>query len=98
MTAVTTTTAVVPEPVVASDSMLVILARLEGKVDANLAGLGRDVHTLKGARDDHEVRLRSIEARSTVSARQLWAGLAGTVAVAAGLVGIVTSLANYLPS
>lgn len=60
------------------DSVAVILARLELKVD----------QLLKDG-SDHEARLRSLESRGAITGRQLWAGLLGTVTASTGVVAIL---------
>lgn len=79
------------------------LARLEGKLDASLAGqAGRiDVHSerIRGLEEqnaDHEHRIRTQESRRTVSPKQLWMGLSGVVAVMAGAMGIVNAVMNLI--
>lgn len=67
----------------------VILARLEGKLDANLAAHGGDIATLKANDADKEVRLRTQEARRTISPQQLWAGIATAVGTATGLATLI---------
>lgn len=56
------------------DSVFVLLARLEGKLDAVLAG---NVLT-KEKVDDHEIRIRAIEARPYITPWKLWSSLLGT--------------------
>lgn len=77
------------------------LARLEGKLDASLAGqAGRiDVHSerIRGLEEqnvDHETRMRTQEGRKTISPKQLWAGLAGAV----GTMAAGTAIINFLIS
>ena len=77
------------------------LARLEGKLDASLAGqAGRiDVHSerIRGLEEqnvDHENRLRTQESRRTISPKQLWAGLGGSVATMAAGSAIVYRIAR----
>lgn len=74
----------------------IILARLEGKLDANLAAHSGDISTLKTQQADHETRIRvgerrinEVDSKPTVSPKQLWAGLGGAVAVAAGIASII---------
>lgn len=73
----------------------VILARLEGKLDANLAAHGGDINALKAQTLDHEARIRTgekeinrLDRRPTVSPRQLWTGFTGAVAAGAALTAI----------
>lgn len=67
----------------------VILARLEGKLDANLAAHGGDIATLKANDADKEIRMRAQEARRTVSPQQLWAGIASAIGSAVGIASII---------
>lgn len=61
------------------DSVAVILARLEIKLDQALSGVA-----------DHEARLRSLESRGTVTGKQLWGGLVGSVTAATGIIAILS--------
>ena len=70
----------------------VILARLEGKLDANLAAHGGDIATLKANYSDKESRLRVQESRMTVSPAQLWTGLLGAVGAASALGALVKTI------
>lgn len=93
-----------------TDSVLVVLARLEGKVDANLAAHGTDINGLKLGRDDHEIRLRALEGqpvcdpervraledRRTVSPGQLWAGLIGVAALGATSLTVINGVIDVL--
>lgn len=79
------------------------LARLEGKLDASLAGqAGRiDVHSerirsLEEQNVDHENRIRVQEHRRTISPKQLWAGLAGSVATMAAGTAVVNGIMNLI--
>lgn len=72
-------------------SIQVTLARLEGKLDVSLATHGSEINQLKEDNNDKEKRLRVIEARSTISVGQLWAGLLGTVTVASGVAAFIRS-------
>ena len=79
------------------------LARLEGKLDASLAGqAGRiDVHSerIRGLEEqnvDHENRLRTQEARKTISPKQLWAGIGASVATMAAGTAVVNVVAPYV--
>lgn len=75
--------------------LFIILTRLEGKVDTSLAVQGGDISILKANDADKELRLRSMEARSTVTVGQLWTGLLGAVGAAAAL---ATFLKTIFPS
>lgn len=73
----------------------VILARLEGKLDANLAAHGGDIANLKTQNVDHETRIRftereigRIDRKPTVSPKQLWAGFASAAGTGAALAAI----------
>ncbi|QZD97648.1 hypothetical protein SEA_PLATTE_55 [Microbacterium phage Platte] len=70
----------------------VILARLEGKLDANMASQGGDIETLKANDSDKELRLRAVEHRPTVSPGQLWTGILGAIAGASGIAGLMRVL------
>ncbi|AHL18476.1 hypothetical protein ISF9_006 [Microbacterium phage vB_MoxS-ISF9] len=79
------------------------LARLEGKLDASLAGqAGRiDVHSerIRGVEEqnvDHESRLRTQEARRTISPKQLWAGLGASVGAMAAGTAIINTIAPMI--
>lgn len=69
--------------------VLVVLARLEGKLDATVAAHSTDIKNLHGTKSDHENRIRVLEGKSTISPGQLWAGLVGTLGAGAALAGIV---------
>ena len=62
----------------------VILARLEGKLDASMASHSTDLANLKERDVDKEARLRVVEKRPTVSPGQLWSGILGAIAGASG--------------
>lgn len=70
----------------------VILARLEGKLDANLAAHGGDIATLKANDADKEARLRVQEGRRTVSPAQLWSGLLGAVGAASAVAAFIKTV------
>lgn len=63
-------------------ALLMVVMRLETKVDVALAQHGADIKAQGKDIEDHESRLRVLELRPTVSPRVLWT----TVASAAGLV------------
>ncbi len=63
-------------------AVLVALTRMEAKVDIALAQHGAEIKTQGQTVDDHETRLRVLEAKSTVSPRTLWT----TVVTAAGVI------------
>ncbi|WGH21371.1 membrane protein [Arthrobacter phage Emotion] len=53
-------------------ALLVGLTRLEAKVDVALAQHGADIQNHKSAINDHEARIRVLEAKPSVSPRVLW--------------------------
>lgn len=65
-------------------SLLIALTRMETKVDVVIAQHGAQL-------SDHESRVRALEALDNVSFKQLWGAFAGAVAVAAAVVGILSS-------
>lgn len=75
-----------------TDSVPVMIARLEGKVDVALAQHGATISIHDADIADHETRLRVVEAKSTVSARQLW----GAVCSAAGLIALAAPFLERL--
>lgn len=66
----------------------VILARLEGKLDASMASHSSDIANLKEKDVDKEARLRVVERRPTVSPGQFWSGILGAIAGASGLAAL----------
>lgn len=81
------------------DDLRVMLARLEGKVDAALAGQGatvsehgRRITESEARADAFDARLRAVEQRPTVSPRAMLAGLASVATVAAALTPFVDRL------
>lgn len=62
-------------------ALATVLTRIEVKLD-NALSQGQD----------HELRLRIVEARKTVSPRDLWLGLGGAVAAGASVATIVRTL------
>lgn len=77
-------------------AVLVALARLEGKLDTALAQHGARLDEHATAVTDHELRLRTLEATSTVSPRQLWITLASAVAVFVSLSPLLSTWADSL--
>lgn len=63
-------------------SLLIAFTRLEGKVDVALAQHGADLKAHADGLADHEARIRTLEAKPTVSPKALWT----TVVSASGLV------------
>lgn len=74
------------------DTIRVMLARLEGKVDAALAVQGSKVERHEVNLADHEIRLRNVEGRSTVSPRMLWTTLTSAAVTLAALSPFVANL------
>jgi hypothetical protein len=74
------------------DSTLVVLTRLEAKVDVALAHHGASIDAHRREIDDHEGRLRRLEERRTISPRELW----GAVGSGAAFVLVVVNLWNAL--
>lgn len=73
-----------------TQASLIVLTRLEAKVDV---ALERHSNTLAGHTADlldHETRLRAIEARSTVTPTALWTTVLGAITAA----GILLSIAD----
>lgn len=80
----------------------VILARLEGKLDANLAAHGGDIANLKTQNADHEARIRTgekeinrlgreierVDKKPMVTPKQLWAGFTTAAGAGAALAAI----------
>ena len=71
-----------------SESVLVLLARLEGKLDAALAG----AEMLKETSSDHETRIRVLESKQTVTPKFLWSSLIGGIT----LMLMLLNLFDYL--
>lgn len=84
-----TSTVAAEVPVVTEGtSLLVSLTRMEGKLD-NVLGKHE---ALAGSVDDHETRLRAIEAKSTVSPLGLWTVVLGSLTGFAALLTIYANL------
>lgn len=81
-------------PIDDTGEVRVTLARLEGKLDAALAGQAAKVDEHARRLADLEPRVRLIEQTPTVSPRAMWAGL-GTVAA---LVGVAAPFLDRLYS
>lgn len=78
-----------------NESILVMLARMEGKIDAAISGLdGRmnavisDHRITKDTVADHEARLRVQESRAMISPKQLWVSLLAAVGGVVSLLNI----------
>lgn len=65
---------------------LVGMARLEAKLDVAIAQHGARIETHEGQIDDHEVRLRTVEAKPVVTTKGLWSAVLGTVGAVTALV------------
>lgn len=76
--------------------VLVAIARLEGKLDANLARVEGKVDGQATDLADHEARMRVQEARRTVSPGQLWAGLVGVLGVGVATLTIVNGIVSLV--
>lgn len=59
--------------------ILMALTRMEAKVDVALAQHGAKIDGLTTETQDHEVRLRAIEARRTITPAELWAVVLGAL-------------------
>lgn len=85
----------VPQPrTEPTDSVQVTLARLEGKVDVAIAQQGAAIANQATTIADHETRIRTVEAKPTVSPRALWSGVCGS----AGLLAVILPLIERLYS
>lgn len=90
-------------------ALLVAFTRLEGKVDVALVQHSAEIKTERERGDDHEARLRVVEARPavppelaarvsaleakpTISPRQLWTAIAPAATIAIAFAAYVTSL------
>lgn len=74
------------DPAIQPDAaVLVAITRMEAKVDIALAQHGAEIKTQGATVEDHEKRLRVLEATPTVSPRTLWTTVAsvGGLALAA---------------
>lgn len=81
-----------PREEINTDSVPVMIARLEGKVDAALAQQGAVIANHDDDIKDHEKRLRAVEDRSTVTWKQLWAAVGSAAAVFAALSSLIQEL------
>lgn len=77
-----------------STSVPVTLLRLEAKVDVALAQQGAAIANQATTIADHETRIRTVEAKPTVSPRALWSGVCGS----AGLLAVILPLIERLYS
>jgi hypothetical protein len=62
-------------------SILVALTRMEAKVDVALAQHGARLDNVETDMTDHEARLRTLEAKQTVSPGKLWTAVSGASAL-----------------
>lgn len=76
-----------------------MLVRLEGtvntlsqKVDGLVTELRQDAHEVRKDVDDHEARIRILEARRTVTPLGLWSVVLGAIGGLAAIVGIISQL------
>lgn len=76
------------------DDPRLALARIEAKVDVALERHGAWLDEHRRALDDHEDRLRAVEARKTVAPWQLWTALVGAAGVASVLMQILDRIPN----
>ena len=82
-----------PPPVIpAADTSPTWAIRLEAKVDVALAHQGARLDTHSADIADHEMRIREVEQRRTVSPWQLWLAVTGGVGTLAALVGVLSTL------
>lgn len=86
----------VPGPIEDKD-MPVWAVRLEGKVDAVISLHEQKLAVLDEAGKDHEIRIRVLENRKTVSPAQLWTAVAGGVATLGVLATLVFNAIDHLP-
>lgn len=73
--------------------ILVALTRMEAKVDVALAQHGAKIDSLTADGQDHEVRLRAIESRPTVTPGGLWAAVLGGIG---GFVALSTLYERFI--
>lgn len=72
--------------------LVVIVTRLEAKVDVALAHQAAELSAVLKSNADHETRLREIEKRPTVSPRVLWASVCSGAGLVFGAVTIVNNI------
>lgn len=72
--------------------LYIVLTRLEGKIDTSLAIHGGDIEQLKSTGRDKEMRLRVLEAKSTVTIGQLWSGILGAITAASGITVLIRTV------
>lgn len=81
-----------PKPEATETEVLIYLARLEGKLDTAIGQHGERISAAERVDADHERRLRDLEAKDTVSPRQLWATFASGVLVVAAVAPFLTKV------
>lgn len=86
------TSAIPPPDDGGSASVLIALARLEGKVDAALATQGAQLAEHGRRLDDHEPRIRAVENRPTVTPTAMWTALGTLAAIVAALTPFLSRL------
>lgn len=79
-------------PTQATDTVPIWAVRLEAKVDVALARQSGQLNNHTGDLEDHERRLRVLEATKTVSPAGLWGAVVGGVATCAALFTIFSPL------
>jgi hypothetical protein len=70
------------------ESILILLARMEGKLDVLVASLD----TTNKKVEDHETRLRVVEGRPYITPWKLWTSLLGAVTAVVGLLQIFAAI------
>ncbi|MCZ9884633.1 hypothetical protein [Arthrobacter sp. B2a2-09] len=83
-----------PSSASAETSLLLAFTRLEGKVDVALTQHGADIKATAKEVDDHEDRIRALEARPTVSPRGLWATVSGAALLALAVIPFLDRIIN----
>ena len=73
------------------DEMPTWAVRLEAKVDVALGQHAARLDRHDEIRDDHENRLRALEARRTVAPWQVWTAVIGAVPVIVGIEALILS-------
>lgn len=86
------TPALIPPEEGGSTSVLIALARLEGKVDAALALQAAKLDEHGRRLDDFESRLRSQESTPSVTPRAMWSALGVLAAIVGALTPVIARL------
>lgn len=73
----------------APDEMPAWAIRLEAKVDVALSQQGARLDRHDEIRDDHEERIRVLEARRTVAPWQVWTAVIGAIPVIVGIEALI---------